>query len=245
MEWPREGLGRKTKKMDVFESILQDGTATASVSGVSVYEMVVCTLASLALGVAIALIYAYRERHTRSFTIALALIPAITCVVIAMVNGSVGAGVAVAGAFSLVRFRSAPGTGRDIAFVFLAMSVGLAAGMGYIAIASVVTAVIGGAYLLLALSPLGRSDGSAKVLNVSVPESVDYTGMFDEVLARHTNGHELVSVKTGAMGTVYKLSYSIRSMGAEEDKALMDDVRCLNGNMEVAIFDAPTNDGDL
>lgn len=224
--------------MNALESILQTG-ANVTTQGMSIPETCLCILASLALGVVIALLYAYREQHTRSFCIALALIPAITCVVIAMVNGNLGAGVAVAGAFSLVRFRSAPGTGRDIAFVFLAMAVGLVTGMGYLALAATVTAVIGVAYLVLVLSPFGRGGATTKTLNVSVPESIDYAGMFDDVIASHTTSHRLLSVKTGAMGTVYKLTYTIGSKGAEEDKALMDDIRCLNGNMEVAVFEAP------
>lgn len=231
--------------MDILGSLTQQGTTstalTATTFGVSAYNLVICILVSLALGVAIALVYAWRERHTRSFVTALALIPAIVCVVIALVNGNIGAGVAVAGAFSLVRFRSAPGTGRDIAFVFLAMAVGLATGMGYLVIAAIVTAVISLAYLLLSVSPFGGRDEAERILNVSVPESIDYVNMFDEVISAHTGSHQLLSVKTGAMGTVYKLRYSIQSRGVEEDKQLIDAIRCLNGNMEVSVTEAASN----
>jgi len=225
--------------MNALESILQSGV-NVPIADMSIPETCLCILVSLALGVVIALLYTYKEQHTRSFCIALALIPAITCIVIAMVNGNLGAGVAVAGAFSLVRFRSAPGTGRDIAFVFLAMAIGLITGMGYIVLAATVTAVIGVAYLLLVISPFGRGGDATKTLSISVPESIDYAGMFDDVIASHTTSHRLLSVKTGAMGTVYKLTYTIGSKGPEEDKTMIDDIRCLNGNMEVAVFESPT-----
>lgn len=226
--------------MDILDTIMQQST-TSVTNEVPIANIVICLIVSLALGVVIALLYAWKEHHTRSFTMALALIPAIVCVVIAMVNGNVGTGVAVAGAFSLVRFRSAPGSGRDIAFVFLAMAVGLATGMGYLTIAVIVTLIIGTAYLILCASPFGRGGDSDRVLIVSVPESIDYVNMFDGVLSARTTHHELLSVKTGAMGTVYKLRYSIGSKGVAEDKALMDDIRCLNGNMEVSITEASTN----
>lgn len=227
--------------MNALENVIQQTSTTSIAEGISIYEMVICMLVSLALGVSIALVYAWHERHTRSFTIALAIIPAIVCVVIAMVNGNVGTGVAVAGAFSLVRFRSAPGSGRDIAFVFLAMAVGLATGMGYLAIATIVTVIIGIAYVILSVLPFGKRGDTERLLTVSVPESIDYVSLFDGVLSSHTSHHEMLSVKTGAMGTIYKIRYAIGSLGATEDKALIDDIRCLNGNMEVAIMEMPTS----
>lgn len=231
--------------MDILNSVIQQGTtetalATATTFS-SPYNLFAYVLVSLVLGVVISLVYAWRESHTRSFVTALALIPAIVCVVIAMVNGNIGTGVAVAGAFSLVRFRSAPGTGRDIAFVFLAMAVGLATGMGQILAAVFTTFMICVAYLLMSVSPLGSRDEMERILNVSVPESVDYVGMFDKAISAHTRQHQLLSVKTGAMGTVYKLRYSIRSKRTNEDKQLMDAIRCLNGNMEVSITEAISN----
>lgn len=223
---------------DLFTSILQAGSTGTTVS---VPHMLACIAVSLALGIVITLAYMWGQRHTRNFALALAMLPAIVCVVIMMVNGNIGAGVAVAGTFSLVRFRSAPGTGRDIAFVFLAMCVGLVTGMGYLALAAIVTAAIGGGYLLLAASPFGREADNERTLLVSVPESMDYVGMLDDLLDARTTHHELKSVKTGAMGTVYKLTYAIGSKGAAEDKALMDEIRCRNGNLEVAIAE-PVSD---
>lgn len=217
---------------DIFTSIMQSGTTATTVS---VPQMLACIGASLALGIVIALAYMWGQRHTRSFALALAMLPSIVCVVIMMVNGNVGAGVAVAGTFSLVRFRSAPGTGRDIAFVFLAMCVGLVTGMGYLALALLVTATIGGAYLLLSATPFGRKADHERTLLVSVPESMDYVGMLDDLLETYTTHHELKSVKTGAMGTVYKLTYSVGSKGATQDKQLIDEIRCRNGNLEVAL----------
>ena len=130
------------------ESLFSTAT-TATTTTIDVLTLLACVAVSLVLGAVLAAVYSFRQRHTRSFTIALVVLPTIVCVVIAMVNGNLGAGVAVAGAFSLVRFRSAPGSGRDIAYVFLAMAVGLVAGMGYLAVAVLVTVVIGGACLVL------------------------------------------------------------------------------------------------
>lgn len=227
----------------MFESMLQG--ASAAGTQVTLTGLLACVAASLAIGVAISLAYMWRERYTRSFVLALAMLPAIVCVTIAMVNGNIGAGVAVTGAFSLVRFRSAPGTGRDIAFVFLAMCAGLVAGMGYALLAATVTAVIGGAYLALSAIGLGGRPDGERELRVTVPESLDYVGLLDDALDAHTARHELVSVRTGAMGTMYKLTYAIRSMGAAEDKALIDEIRCRNGNLEVSMSRGAQQAGEL
>lgn len=209
----------------------------ATSGGVELVPLVECVLASLALGVALALIYCVRSRHTRSFVTTLAVLPAIVCVVIAMVNGNVGAGVAVAGAFSLVRFRSVPGSARDMGFVFLAMCVGLAAGMGYVGVAALTTAAIGGAYLLFYLTGLGcaSDDDGARALRITVPEDLDYTRLFDDVLERYTSERRLVSVKTANMGSLYRLQYHVQMAASASEREFIDELRCRNGNLEVAL----------
>ena len=153
----------------------------------------------------------YRTRYTKSFVVTLALLPAVVCVVIMMVNGNVGAGVAVAGAFSLVRFRSVPGTAREIGTLFLAMGAGLIAGMGYLGFAALFTVVMCAVFLLYSRLDFGakKNASSYKTLTVMIPEELDYAGVFDEIFARYTVSHEQVSVKTTNMGSLFRLTYHI------------------------------------
>ncbi|MGI6230288.1 MAG: DUF4956 domain-containing protein [Tractidigestivibacter sp.] len=212
-------------------------STTATTGSVEVVPLIISILVSLVLGLALAVVYSYKARHTRSFTLALSVLPAIVCVVIAMVNGNLGAGVAVAGAFSLVRFRSAPGSGRDIAYVFLAMAIGLVAGMGYVGLAVLVTLIIGGACLLFQSVGLSarRSGPSDRSIRITVPEDLDYNGAFDEVLARYTTYYELVSVKTVNMGSLFRLVYNVGMAPDADERAMIDELRARNGNLEVAL----------
>lgn len=183
-------------------------------------------------GVTIALTYAHRSRYTQSLVITLAMLPCIVAVVIAFVNGNVGAGVAVAGAFSLVRFRSVPGSGRDILFVFMAMAIGLVCGMGEWLYSLLICAVM--CVLALLLHLIWYEDLSRE-LRITVPESLEFDGAFDDVLKRHTSALDLVGVKTAGMGSLYKLTYRVRLRDLACSKALLDDIRTLNGNLEVSL----------
>lgn len=217
----------------MFDSLFTDSTAATSVE---LMPLLASVSASLVLGFVLALVYCFRSRHTKSFVMTLAILPAIVCVVIAMVNGNVGAGVAVAGAFSLVRFRSAPGSARDIAFIFLAMCVGLVAGMGYIMCAAVVTAVLCVvilAYQSVGVGPLGES--ADRSVRITVPEDLDFSDLFDDILERYTTYHELVTVKTTNMGSLYRLMYNVGMRDLSQQRQLIDELRCRNGNLEIAI----------
>ena len=169
------------------------------------------TGAALLLGLVIAFTYMYNTRYTKSFVVTLALLPAIICVIIMMVNGSIGTGIAVAGAFSLVRFRSVPGTAKEICTLFLAMASGLIAGTGYLGIAAVFTAVMCLAFLILSKLDMGTKKNSDKykTFRVMVPEDLDYTGVFEDVFSEYTNSCELVQVKTTNMGSMFRLTYDI------------------------------------
>lgn len=216
----------------MFESLY----ATTGTTSIELAPLMVSVVVSLALGFVLALAYCFRSRHTKSFVMTLAILPAIVCVVIAMVNGNVGAGVAVAGAFSLVRFRSAPGSARDIAFIFLAMCVGLVAGMGYMVCAAVVTAVmcvVVLAYQAISVGPLGES--ADRSIRITVPEDLDFSDLFDDVLGKYTTYHELVTVKTTNMGSLYRLVYNVGMRDLSLQRDLIDDLRCRNGNLEIAI----------
>ncbi len=217
----------------MFESLF---ATTATTSSLSLAPMLAAIVAALLLGLGLAWIYTLRSRASRSFVLALAVLPAIVAVVIMMVNGNVGAGVAVAGAFSLVRFRSAPGSARDISFIFLTMAVGLVCGMGYVAYAVIITAVLGAVLAFYQLSGLGtKSDYRDRTLKITIPEDLDYVGLFTDIFANYTTYHELVSVKTTNMGSLYKLSYDIGIADPAHEKAMIDEIRCRNGNLEVAL----------
>ena len=212
-------------------------STTATTSSLSLAPMLAAIVAALILGLALAWVYTLRSRATRSFMLALAVLPAIVAVVIMMVNGNVGAGVAVAGAFSLVRFRSAPGSARDISFIFLAMAVGLVCGMGYVLYAAIVTAVLGAALGIYQVSGLGtKGDYRDRVLKITIPEDLDYAGLFTDIFAAYTTYHELVSVRTSNMGSLYKLTYEVGIADPAAEKAMIDDIRCRNGNLEVALM---------
>ena len=179
-------------------------------SGITLPAFLICTAVSLVLGIATALISMYRAKCSQSFAVTLAVLPAIVQIVIMLVNGNVGAGVAVAGAFSLVRFRSVPGTAREIGVIFLAMALGLATGMGYIGVAIVTGAVM--CILLTAYAALsfGRKPEEEKELKITIPENLDYTGLFDDLFGEYTRSAELISVRTTGMGSLYNLHYYVR-----------------------------------
>lgn len=212
----------------IFHSVL-----STSISPLSFF---LCLLVSLVLGAATAVVYMLTgKKYTSSFVVTLALIPAVVQIVIMMVNGNLGAGVAVAGAFGLVRFRSMPGTAREIGAIFVALSVGLATGMGYITFAIIYTAIM--LAMMFLYSKLGFGEKSKrcanKILTVTIPEDLNYSKTFDEILKKYTKSYELVSVKTTNMGSLFKLKYEITLKAPEAEKKMIDDIRVRNGNLEV------------
>ncbi len=209
---------------------------TQATSIISLTDFLICIVGSLAAGLIIALVYMYKNEHTKSFIVTLAMLPAIVCVVIMMVNGNVGAGVATAGAFSLVRFRSIPGTAKEIGIIFLAMGTGLIMGMGYIAFGFVFVVVMCAVFLLYTHLELGeKKQGElTRTLRVTIPEDLDYTDIFDDIFEKYTDKKELVSVKTTNMGSLFKLTYNLTLKDSSLEKAMIDDMRCRNGNLEIA-----------
>ena len=192
--------------------------------------------ASLVLGLLFAMAYMYRARRSKSFIATLAILPCVVCVVIMAVNGNIGAGVAVAGAFSLVRFRSAPGTATEIVAIFIAMTAGLLCGMGFLIYAAIFVVILSLVLVLYSMIGFGEEDNSLrKSLRIAVPENVDYTKEFDEVFSEYTTNHRLVTAKTAGMGSVFKLSYDITLKEASVEKALIDALRCRNGNLEIQL----------
>ncbi len=196
-------------------------------------KLLVCTASALVLGVAIALVYMYRGSYTKNFVVTLALLPALVQAVIWVVNGNLGAGVAVMGAFSLVRFRSVAGSSREISSIFFAMAVGLSLGMGYLAFAGLFTVVIGGAMLLYARLPFGGRERT-KQLRVTIPEDCEYDALFDDLFARYTKKAELEKVKTTNLGSLFELQYLVELADPTLEKTLLDGIRQRNGNLAVS-----------
>lgn len=204
---------------------------------ITVSQFLLCLTVALLIGLLLAWVYTYKNRYTKSFLLTLAVLPAVVCVVIMMVNGNIGTGVAVAGAFSLVRFRSVPGTAKEIAAIFLAMCTGLIAGMGYLGYAVLFAIVLSGVMLLYTKLDFGSSKNAKKykVLHITIPEDLDYTGVFDEILNKYTMSHELVQVKTTNMGSLFRLTYNVELKGDEAEKEMIDKLRCRNGNLEISV----------
>lgn len=204
--------------------------------------LAVCLL-SVALGLGIALVYRKISGEGGTMISALTVLPFLVQLVILLVNGNLGAGVAVAGAFSLVRFRSAPGSARDIMAIFLAMTVGLCCGMGYCTLA-VLAAVV--TCILLLLQGRQAADADARDIRVTIPENLDYNDLFSDLFAEYTTTSKLLRVKTVNMGSLYSLHYRVMLRNAGREKELLDAMRCRNGNLEIACgIPAEGRQGDI
>ncbi len=226
----------------IFQGIFDTTAATITIS-----QFILCIAVSLLIGVFFAFLFSYKSRSSQSFVITLALLPAIVCVVIMMVNGNVGAGVAVAGAFSLVRFRSVPGTAKEIGMLFLAMGAGLVTGMGYLGYAVLFSVILGFAMFVFTRTGLGfrKQPESEKTLRITIPEDLNYTELFDDLFNEYTSSYEVVSVKTANMGSLFKLTYHICLKDAAKEKEFIDALRCRNGNLEIAISRQEVNYNEL
>ena len=227
----------------IFKGIFDNGLTQV----ISVGDFILCLCVSLVLGLVMALTYMCRSEYTKSFLVTLALLPAVVCVVIMMVNGNIGAGVAVAGAFSLVRFRSAPGSAKEIVAIFLAMGAGLIAGMGYLGFAALFTIVMCAmfaAYNFLTSGTIG-AETLNKTLKITIPEDLDYTGAFDDILTEYTKKSELIKVKTTNMGSMFRLTYNVTLKDASREKEMIDRIRERNGNLEIMVSRQETRTAEL
>ncbi|AID44312.1 hypothetical protein SFBM_0370 [Candidatus Arthromitus sp. SFB-mouse-Japan] len=214
-----------------FNSILI-GNASSSVSGKNI---LICMAVSLVLGFCIAYIYMFKNVYSKGFIVTLTLMPAIVQLVIMLVNGNLGAGVAVTGAFSLVRFRSAPGSAKEIISIFLAMAVGLATGMGYIGVAVLFVIVMGILNIILNATKFGEGPPRQKTLKITIPESLDYTNIFDDIFTKYLKNWEIYQVRSINMGSLFKIEYKVVIKNSINEKQMIDDIRCRNGNLEIMI----------
>lgn len=223
-------------------SLLTDAAGALSATG-----FLICIASALVLGLVLTLVYKSYAQPTKSFAITLATLPAIVAVIIIMVNGNLGAGVAVAGAFSLVRFRSAAGTAKEIGAIFTAMAIGLACGMGYPLFAALFTVILCAVYLVYAKTNFGASKKAElrKTLRITVPEDLEYAGMFDDLFEQYTTEHKLSRIKTTNLGSMNALTYDITLKEAGTEKALIDQLRVRNGNLEISLQQLLSEASDL
>lgn len=212
----------------MFTSIIE------SVSGsLTLQNALICTLVSLVLGGVIAVIYMAQGTYNKNFILTLILLPALIQAVIMIVNGNLGTSVAVLGAFSLVRFRSVPGSSKEISSIFFAMVVGLATGMGYITYAVLITVIIGIIFFALSKASFGEFKNTKKELKITIPENLDYTDIFDDIFKKYTKKSILSRVKTTNLGSMYELSYEIEMNDSLKEKEMIDEIRCRNGNLTI------------
>lgn len=212
----------------IFSSIMTNGTFTGM-------QLVAATLTALACGLIIAGANMIKNRSSGSFLITLVLLPPIVELVIMLVNGNIGAGVAVAGAFSLVRFRSAPGSGREIAGIFMAMAAGLATGMGYIGVALIFSLLVSLINIILNVTGFGSEDKGMRTLKITVPENLDYEGKFDDIFRRYLRSYVYDEVRTTNMGSLYRITLSVLLKDNVSTKEFIDELRTGNGNLDISL----------
>jgi hypothetical protein len=194
----------------------------------------VCTAVSFFIGIMTAAAYSFRHIASRNFVIALAMMPVIVQLVIMLVNGQVGTGIAVMGAFSLVRFRSVAGTAKEITSIFLAMALGLATGTGNIGYAVLFAVIINGMIVLFSAAGFGETRNLARSLKIVIPENIDYTGVFQDVFAEYTGKASLERVRTINLGSLYELQYIIVLKDHRREKEFIDKLRARNSNLEIS-----------
>ena len=205
----------------------------------------VAVISSMILGLIAAMAFMYRNTYTRSLVTALVLIPAIETVVIMLVNDNIGVGLSVAGSFALIRFRSVKGNAKELLAVFLAMTIGIVCGTGYVALAAVYTLLLSVVMVLLALTGFGKQSENERYLKVTMPESLNYDEAFSDILNRYTTGWQLESVKTLTLGSLFRADYRIRMKDPKDTKKMIDEIRTRNGNLEIMCARAATDREEL
>lgn len=212
----------------MFTSILNSATGTLTIG-----DALICTIASLILGFIIAFVYMLNGNRSKSLATTLVLLPALVQTIIMLVNGNLGTGIAVMGAFSLVRFRSVPGTSKEICSIFFAMAVGLATGMGYISFAVAITIILGLTMMLLTKIDFGETKSGERKLRIVVPENLNYTEIFDDIFEKYTTKSVILKSKTINLGSLYEITYEIELKDSGKEKEMLDEIRCRNGNLTI------------
>ena len=220
--------------MDImFSSVLE--AADSTVSTMTTTGFMWCTVASIVLGLACALIYMYKHDYSKNFVVTLALLPVIVQIVITLVNGNLGAGIAVMGVFNLVRFRSIAGSAKDIGSVLLAMAIGLATGMGYIGVAAILAVVVGVFNAIYVTTPFAQGKEQSRTLKVTVPDDAELEGAFDGVVAKYADTVELQSISTGKEGSSLQMEYRVVMRAEGLERKMIDELCRLNGDLKISL----------
>lgn len=218
----------------MFHSVLQNVGSVLSFQ-----SAIACTGVSLLIGMIIALCYKFTGKCSKNFFVSIVLLPALVQTVIMLVNGNLGTGVAIVGAFSLIRFRSIPGNSREITCVFFAMVTGLATGTGYNTYAIFITIVVAIAMVLVSLLPVDRKENRQQNLKITIYEDLDYTEIFDDIFDKYLKSCHLQTVKTINMGSMYQILYRIEQKDRKKEKEFIDELRCRNGNLNIVCSRVP------
>lgn len=230
----------------MFESIFD---TTAIETAITLQSFLLAIGAALTLGFIISLVYIKTHKTkmpSQSFALTLIMLPAVVTVIILLVGNSVARAFSLAGAFSIIRFRSAPGDAKDITYVLFTMAVGLAAGMGYVLYAAVVTAALSAVMILLEAIKFGMPSGTEKILKITIPENMDYQNVFDGIMQKYAVSSILRKVKTTDLGSLYELEYAITTKNDINEKSFIDELRCRNGNLNITLLlNAPANSGEF
>ncbi|MDR1805473.1 MAG: DUF4956 domain-containing protein [Clostridium sp.] len=231
----------------MFDSIISALTATDDSTDFTVGKLLMSLAVALALGLLISLVYMKTHKTktpTQSFSLTLVLLPAIITIIIMLVGNSVARAFSLAGAFQIVRFRSAPGDPKDIAYVLFTMAVGLCCGMGFILYGVIAAVILCGVMALLEAAKFGKGKGERKLLKITIPENLDYSGTFDDILNKYTSSCIRKKVRTADLGSLFELQYVITAKPNMDEKAFIDELRCRNGNLNITlVLDA--QDGDF
>ena len=215
----------------IFGSILDQ--AAYETARVDLKTFLICTGVAILLGIIIALSYAFKNNNcSRNFIISIATLPVVVEVVILLVN-SLTTGIAIAGLFNLVRYRSIPGNSREITNVFMATVAGVTVGTGYIAYAALFSVIVVLTNLIVSCTPVGKSSARVKTLRITVPESLDFEGIFDDIFEKYTTMHEVDRIKTTNMGSMYQISYTVKLKAGVSEKEMIDEIRVRNGNLDI------------
>ena len=208
-------------------------------------QFMLAIVASMFMGLILSAVFMYKNTYTKSFVSALVLIPAVETVVIMLVNDNIGVGLSVAGSFALIRFRSVKGNAKELVAVFIAMTIGIICGTGYVALAGIFTLLLAAVMLALNLTGFGNVSEKNRYLKITIPESLNYDEVFDKILDKYCSSHELESVKTLTLGSLFRVEYSIRMKDVSRTKAMIDELRTRNGNLEIMCGKPATNREEL
>ena len=233
--------------MNLLKTIFSNEVITST--GISYHpkasEFFICLILAVALGVIMALCYMFKNEYSKHLVLSIAIMPSIITVMIMLVSGNLGAAVAVGGVFALTRFRSAQGTAREITHVLLAMATGLTLGLGYVFIAAIMVAVVEALNFIFVFTHFAEGNTKERSLKITIPENLDYTGLFDDLFEEYTSKNELKKVKLSNFGTMFQLTYTIIFKDLSKEKEFLDKVRERNGNLDILCSKIETNREEL